>query len=355
MSASSSPFAIPSATNVIRLHDREKGLRRPRLEGGVPVFSSMKDAPVDWSSPPEGFVAYPSLYPQCFMALEEAIPHEAHRLFKLASAEFDRLRPHRQHDPKLLADLRTGLRLEELLATTYGQAVMDAQRAPPVEGEVSAQENAVGFVHEDGTVSYRDASGKFWRQTVAHWIGFTIARLASVSMQERSRQFNAGCEGLDEDACQELDDRLRRELHTDELRAVAFGAKQRPDPIFAAIEEHRAAHRFANEGEVVGRDRTDEELDADVDVEVNAFGALRRTVQTSPAGLAALAAYLPEYLANVGSEYKLPSFERGLTFTEGALVLFLEAGRAFASRAMIAAPHSDPSSALNRPGFPGGF
>ena len=209
-----------SAARVIR------GQKKP---APIPATPAPDPEPVDWHNPPPGFMAYPAVEPTGFIIIREGLRLEARRLLNIAEDEFERRAEHddpchqafREGD---LARLRRRLRLDELRAAAEPEVPVPA-----------------GSVDSTGTVYYEDAAGNAFRQPVAHWIAFTAQRLHGLAQSELSRQFNAGCQPGDEAGNRALDARLRRELRTDALFALAFKSRK----VFDAAE----AERYGADGE----------------------------------------------------------------------------------------------------------
>ena len=144
--------------------------------------------------------------------------------------------------PRLIAtDGRAGVVVVDLardLSGTRRDAAIDALSLRLRELQAAAEPERpepAGDEDRAGSVYYEDASGKTHRRSVAEWIGFTAQRLYGLAHSELSRQFNVGCGDLDADGCRALDAKLRRELRTDALKALAFGSHK----VFEAAEVAR--------------------------------------------------------------------------------------------------------------------
>ena len=93
--------------------------------------------PVDWHTPPAGFMAHPAIEPAAFVNIRIALPLEAERLHGIAEAEFERRRKALQdHDrgpekAERIAEIRRSLRLDAWAAVAAepgetGEAGLDA-------------------------------------------------------------------------------------------------------------------------------------------------------------------------------------------------------------------------------------
>lgn len=141
---------------------------------------------------------------------------------------------------------------------------------------------AGGMPHDDGTVTFTDASGKVLRAPVAAWIAHFAMRLWHRARVEAARQL--GDPALDAESRAALALRLRRDLRVDALHTLAFRAGEifeawkaggdaaavaalprpktyapgeiSPD-LHAAIEAHREAVQLMLHDPEEGDDRTD--------------------------------------------------------------------------------------------------
>lgn len=192
-------------------------IRRPKPVEAEPV--------VDWSNPPEGFLAYPVDAPFGFIKPEEYLRAETQRLHDVALNEFARRKEAYEAGPNgmsgielagALDRLRRRLRLDELARAANPERAL-----------------ATEFTTGVGTIFYEDACGKAHQRPVAHWLSFMASRLYAVATAEENRAFNEAA-GPDQEANRPLYDRLRRDLRLDALHALAF----RSDEMFEAGKEY---------------------------------------------------------------------------------------------------------------------
>ncbi|SFM92753.1 hypothetical protein [Methylobacterium pseudosasicola] len=92
-----------------------------------------------------------------------------------------------------------------------------------------------GIDHRDGTVSYADATGKVSRRPMAHWIGFNALQMHSRVRSEIGRRRIIEANHLPGDAHEAWEARIRRELRSDAVHALAF----RHDRAFEAAQALR--------------------------------------------------------------------------------------------------------------------
>jgi len=108
------------------------------------------------------------------------------------------------------------------------------------EGRVLASS---AIFHKDGTVSYCDAGGRVSRRPMAHWVAFVATQLHARVASEITRQMNAA--GLSGEEMYALESRLRRELRSDAVFALAFHS----DRAFKAGEDYRSGAGPATQAE----------------------------------------------------------------------------------------------------------
>ena len=271
---------------------------------------------VDWHSPPPGFMAHPAIEPMSFINIPEGLRLELERLRNIAEIEFERRSEAARHNTH--ETLRAGIesRLRRQLRLDGIQAALSPEIPAPA-GNVA-----------DGLVYFEDASGKTHRKPVADWIGFTAQRLYGMAHQELSRQFNDGCGDLDQAGNRALDAKLRRELRTDALFALAFnahkvfeaaqdercsgeagfpmpGAAGGSDPIFDALQiSHTAKAAWDHhEQQIKGKRLTPSDLEEDrrlVDRDSLAQDTVYATTPTSRPGQVALIHWIREQIDNAG-------------------------------------------------------
>ncbi|MCJ2124777.1 hypothetical protein [Methylobacterium sp. J-077] len=92
-----------------------------------------------------------------------------------------------------------------------------------------------GIDHRDGTVSYADATGKVSRRPMAHWVGFNAMQMHSHVQGEIGRRRILEANHLPGDAHEAWEARIRRELRSDAVHALAF----RHDRAFEAAQAIR--------------------------------------------------------------------------------------------------------------------
>ncbi|TXN52401.1 hypothetical protein [Methylobacterium sp. WL2] len=92
-----------------------------------------------------------------------------------------------------------------------------------------------GIDHRDGTVSYADASGKVSRRPMAHWIGFNALQMHNRVQQEMGRRRIIEANPLPAEEYAAWEARIRRELRSDAVHALAF----RHDRAFEAAQAIR--------------------------------------------------------------------------------------------------------------------
>ncbi|WP_419828327.1 hypothetical protein [Methylobacterium sp.] len=110
-----------------------------------------------------------------------------------------------------------------------------------------------GIDHRDGTVSYADASGKVSRRPMAHWIGFNALQMHNRVQSEIGRRRVFEANHLPGDAHEAWEARIRRELRSDAVHALAF----RHDRAFEAAQAIRTGVEPATQAL---RDQADAEL-----------------------------------------------------------------------------------------------
>lgn len=229
-----------------------------------------------------------------------------------------------------------GENLHEAMRAGMENRLCRRLRLDGIEAALAPEVPVSAGIETEGLIYYEDASGKTHRKPVAHWIGFMAMRLYTVAHQELSRQFNAGCRGLDEAGNRALDAKLRRELRTDALFALAFHSHMvfeaaelrrysaeeeiaaiapeiEADPVHGAIEAVRRCLRDCAAAQQLpqppGRlDPLPEQETAGTALHAS-LDALAVTVPTTAAGCAALAQFAVEFHAAEG--FAVDEDERG--------------------------------------------
>ncbi|MCJ2101848.1 hypothetical protein [Methylobacterium sp. E-046] len=271
---------------------------------------------VDWDSPPPGFMAYPEREPMSFINIPEGLRLELERLHDIADDEFERRAK--------AAEQRT----REALRTGFENRLRRQLRLDEIQAALSPERPVSAGTEAEGTIFYEDAAGNTRRAPVAEWINFTAMRLYTVARQELSRRFTAECGSLDEAGNRTLDAKLRRELRTDALFALAFRshnvfeaaqikrhgtdeeiaaarAEGSPDPIFAAMQAAHYAKLAHDQFEerikgTVSNPADREEEQRLMDADSRALAAVYATTPTSRYGQLALLHWIREQISNAG-------------------------------------------------------
>lgn len=115
--------------------------------------------------------------------------------------------------------------------TSAGFAAADQIEQAAHEGRVLATS---AIFHDDGTVSYSDACGRVSRRPMAHWVAFVASQLHGRVASEITRQMNTS--KLSGKEMHALESRLRRELRSDAVFALAFHSER----AFKAGEDYRS-------------------------------------------------------------------------------------------------------------------
>ncbi|MCJ2064374.1 hypothetical protein MKK63_16870 [Methylobacterium sp. J-088] len=298
-------------------------VRAVRLDAAPPP--EPQPNPVDWYSPPPGFMSYPEREPMSFLNIPEGLRLELERLRNIAELEVERVvemtgeNVHEAMRAGIESRMRRRLRLDGI----------EAALAPEVPASAGVEDYA-------GLIYYEDATGNARRAPVAAWINFTAMRLYTVARQEMSRQFNAQCGGLDEAGNRALDAKLRRELRIDALFALTFHSHKvfeaadlrrygteeeiaaaapeiEVDPVHEAIEAVRrclldcvAAQKIPQPPGHI--DPLPEQEAAHTALHVS-LDALKVTVPTTARGCAALARFAVEFHAS--EDFAVDEDERG--------------------------------------------
>ncbi|MDP4006884.1 hypothetical protein [Methylobacterium sp. NEAU K] len=123
----------------------------------------------------------------------------------------------RERAADLQADLSRVVRQPVAPEPTPDFASQVAQAAPDHDVLASS-----GIDHRDGTVSYCDATGKVSRRPMAHWICFNAQQMHSRVQGEMGRRRVLEANHLSAGEHTDWEARIRRELRSDAVHALAF-------------------------------------------------------------------------------------------------------------------------------------